>query len=57
MECKVQSATPPTTKWSKDGCAITNNSTFQDIFTNLGNNIYLCQLEIKVNEKKNFYFV
>uniref|UniRef100_A0A914C5C4 Ig-like domain-containing protein n=1 Tax=Acrobeloides nanus TaxID=290746 RepID=A0A914C5C4_9BILA len=47
MECKVKSLSRPTAKWSKDGVTLTMGSLYQDVFTDLGDNTYLCQLEIR----------
>lgn len=47
MECKVKSASKPTAKWSKDGTPLTMGSLYQDVFTDLGDSTFLCQLEIK----------
>ncbi|CAJ0936046.1 unnamed protein product, partial [Mesorhabditis belari] len=45
MECRVKSSTPPTAKWSKDGIPI-SGSQFHELFQDLGEQTYLCQLEI-----------
>uniref|UniRef100_A0A0K0G4T6 Twitchin n=1 Tax=Strongyloides venezuelensis TaxID=75913 RepID=A0A0K0G4T6_STRVS len=47
MECRVKSSSKPTAKWSKDGALLPIGGLFQDIFTDLGDNAYLCQLEIR----------
>uniref|UniRef100_A0A914Z2S4 Ig-like domain-containing protein n=1 Tax=Panagrolaimus superbus TaxID=310955 RepID=A0A914Z2S4_9BILA len=46
MECKVKSTSRPTAKWSKDGVPL-GGGNFKDVFTDLGDNVYLCQLEIR----------
>jgi hypothetical protein len=46
MECKVKSTSRPTAKWSKDGTPL-GGGNFKDVFTDLGDNVYLCQLEIR----------
>uniref|UniRef100_A0AC34RIM6 Twitchin n=1 Tax=Panagrolaimus sp. JU765 TaxID=591449 RepID=A0AC34RIM6_9BILA len=46
MECKVKSASKPTAKWSKDGISL-GGGNFKELFTDLGENMYLCQLEIR----------
>lgn len=48
MECKVKSLSKPTAKWSKDGIPLVG-SNFKELFTDLGDNMYLCQLEIRVS--------
>lgn len=48
MECKVKSQSRPSAKWSKDGVSLSMGSLYQDVFTDLGDNTYLCQLEIRV---------
>ncbi|CAJ0587388.1 unnamed protein product, partial [Mesorhabditis spiculigera] len=45
MECRVKSSTTPTAKWSKDGSPI-SGSQFHEVFQELGDSTYLCQLEI-----------
>uniref|UniRef100_A0AC35TY35 Ig-like domain-containing protein n=1 Tax=Rhabditophanes sp. KR3021 TaxID=114890 RepID=A0AC35TY35_9BILA len=47
MECKVKSPTKPTARWSKDGVALSIGGLYQDVFTDLGDGIYVCQLEIR----------
>jgi hypothetical protein len=47
MECKVKSASKPTARWSKDGVTLNMGGLYQDVFTDLGDNTYLCQLEIR----------
>lgn len=48
MECKVRSATRPVAKWSKNGTILSISGTFQDVFADLGDGTFLCQLEIRV---------
>lgn len=57
MECKVRSVSRPVAKWSKDGSALPTGSTFQDIFSDLGDGTFLCQLEIRVNFKINIFLI
>uniref|UniRef100_A0A7E4VU92 non-specific serine/threonine protein kinase n=1 Tax=Panagrellus redivivus TaxID=6233 RepID=A0A7E4VU92_PANRE len=47
MECKVKSLSRPTAKWSKDGVSLGGSGNFMDVFSDLGDNLYLCQLEIR----------
>uniref|UniRef100_A0A183CC48 Ig-like domain-containing protein n=1 Tax=Globodera pallida TaxID=36090 RepID=A0A183CC48_GLOPA len=47
MECKVKSSTRPTVKWSKDGAPLSMGSLYQDVFADLGDGTFLCQLEIR----------
>lgn len=47
MECRVKSATRPTARWTKDGAPLTMGALFQDVFADLGDSTYLCQLEIR----------
>ncbi|KAI1726537.1 immunoglobulin i-set domain-containing protein [Ditylenchus destructor] len=47
MECKVKSASRPTAKWSKDGTPLSMGALYQDVFADLGDGTFLCQLEIK----------
>ncbi|VDK77528.1 unnamed protein product [Cylicostephanus goldi] len=47
MECKVKSPTPPTAKWMKDGVPLQMGGLYHAIFTDLGDQTYLCQLEIR----------
>lgn len=49
MECRVKSTSKPVAKWFKDGTLLSIGGLFQDVFTDLGDNAYLCQLEIRVN--------
>lgn len=50
MECKVKSAFRPVAKWSKDGLPLSIGiGLYQDVFADLGDSIYLCQLEIRVS--------
>jgi hypothetical protein len=48
MECKVKSPSRPTAKWSKDGTPLPMGGMFQDVFADLGDGTFLCQLEIRV---------
>ncbi|CAI4226474.1 unnamed protein product [Auanema sp. JU1783] len=47
MECKVKSSTTPTAKWMKDGSPLSMGGLYHAIFTDLGDQTYLCQLEIR----------
>ncbi|PAV56319.1 hypothetical protein WR25_15733 [Diploscapter pachys] len=47
MECKVKSPTVPTAKWMKDGTPLTMGGLYHAIFSDLGDQTYLCQLEIR----------
>uniref|UniRef100_A0A0K0DSV5 Ig-like domain-containing protein n=1 Tax=Strongyloides stercoralis TaxID=6248 RepID=A0A0K0DSV5_STRER len=47
MECRVKSTSRPVAKWFKDGALLPIGGLFQDVFTDLGDNAYLCQLEIR----------
>ncbi|VDO68161.1 unnamed protein product [Heligmosomoides polygyrus] len=47
MECKVKSPTPPVAKWMKDGVPLQMGGLYHAIFTDLGDQTYLCQLEIR----------
>ncbi|KAK6747288.1 hypothetical protein RB195_000476 [Necator americanus] len=47
MECKVKSPTPPTAKWMKDGVPLQMGGLYHAIFADLGDQTYLCQLEIR----------
>lgn len=49
MECKVKSPSRPTAKWSKDGTPLSIGGLYQDLFTDLGDGTFLCQLEIRVS--------
>lgn len=48
MECKVKSPTRPQAKWSKDGVPLQMGALYQDVFADLGDGTFLCQLEIRV---------
>ena len=52
MECKVKSPTVPTAKWMKDGTPLTMGGLYHAIFSDLGDQTYLCQLEIRVGLAK-----
>lgn len=45
----MKSSTRPTAKWSKDGTPLVLGSMFKDVFADLGDGTYLCQLEIRVS--------
>ncbi|XGW29138.1 hypothetical protein V3C99_008720 [Haemonchus contortus] len=47
MECKVKSPTPPVAKWLKDGVPLQMGGLYHAIFVDLGDQTYLCQLEIR----------
>ncbi|KAJ1363943.1 Twitchin [Parelaphostrongylus tenuis] len=47
MECKVKSPTPPVAKWMKDGVPLQMGGLYHATFTDLGDQSYLCQLEIR----------
>lgn len=47
MECKVKSSSTPTAKWMKDGVALTLGGLYHAIFQDLGESVYLLQLEIR----------
>ncbi|CAD6199004.1 unnamed protein product [Caenorhabditis auriculariae] len=47
MECKVKSASTPTAKWMKDGVPLTMGGLFHAVFSDLGDQTFLCQLEIR----------
>ncbi|CAO4374097.1 unnamed protein product [Caenorhabditis nigoni] len=47
MECKVKSATTPVAKWMKDGVPLSMGGLYHAIFSDLGDQTYLCQLEIR----------
>uniref|UniRef100_A0A914NW80 Ig-like domain-containing protein n=1 Tax=Meloidogyne incognita TaxID=6306 RepID=A0A914NW80_MELIC len=47
MECKVKSLTRPQAKWSKDGVPLQMGGLYQDVFADLGDGTFLCQLEIR----------
>uniref|UniRef100_A0AC35U477 Twitchin n=1 Tax=Rhabditophanes sp. KR3021 TaxID=114890 RepID=A0AC35U477_9BILA len=47
MECKVKSTSKPSARWSKDGTPLSIGGLYQDIFTDCGDDTYLCQLEIR----------
>lgn len=50
MECKVKSLSRPVAKWSKDGISLSiGTGLYQDVFADLGDGTYLCQLEIRVS--------
>ncbi|RCN29622.1 immunoglobulin I-set domain protein [Ancylostoma caninum] len=47
MECKVKSPTPPVAKWMKDGVPLQMGGLYHAVFTDLGDQTFLCQLEIR----------
>ncbi|KJH43663.1 fibronectin type III domain protein [Dictyocaulus viviparus] len=47
MECKVKSSSPPVARWMKDGVPLQMGGLYHAIFTDLGDQTYLCQLEIR----------
>jgi hypothetical protein len=47
MECRVKSNTRPTSSWYKDGVSLTLGAVFNALFTDEGDQTYLCQLEIR----------
>ncbi|CAI5449672.1 unnamed protein product [Caenorhabditis angaria] len=47
MECKVKSSSTPVAKWMKDGSPLTMGGLYHAIFSDLGDQTYLCQLEIR----------
>uniref|UniRef100_A0A1I7U7A2 Ig-like domain-containing protein n=1 Tax=Caenorhabditis tropicalis TaxID=1561998 RepID=A0A1I7U7A2_9PELO len=47
MECKVKSASTPVAKWMKDGVPLSMGGLYHAIFSDLGDQTYLCQLEIR----------
>lgn len=47
MECKVKSPTPLVAKWMKDGVPLQMGGLYHATFTDLGDQTYLCQLEIR----------
>ncbi|GMR48821.1 hypothetical protein PMAYCL1PPCAC_19016, partial [Pristionchus mayeri] len=47
MECTVKSASVPTARWMKEGVPLSIGGIFHEAFTPLGDNTYLCQLEIR----------
>ncbi|TMS38630.1 hypothetical protein L596_005311 [Steinernema carpocapsae] len=49
MECRVKSASRPTARWMKDGVPISMGGVFHELFSDLGDGTFLCQLEIRVS--------
>ncbi|EGT49285.1 hypothetical protein CAEBREN_29721 [Caenorhabditis brenneri] len=49
MECKVKSASTPVAKWMKDGVPLNMGGLYHAIFSDLGDQTFLCQLEIRVS--------
>ncbi|ULT95623.1 hypothetical protein L3Y34_004374 [Caenorhabditis briggsae] len=47
MECKVKSASTPVAKWMKDGVPLSMGGLYHATFSDLGDQTYLCQLEIR----------
>uniref|UniRef100_A0A8R1HLR5 Ig-like domain-containing protein n=1 Tax=Caenorhabditis japonica TaxID=281687 RepID=A0A8R1HLR5_CAEJA len=47
MECKVKSSSTPVAKWMKDGVPLSMGGLYHAIFSDLGDQTYLCQLEIR----------
>ncbi|KAK0400071.1 hypothetical protein QR680_003339 [Steinernema hermaphroditum] len=47
MECRVKSASRPTARWMKDGVPISMGAVFHEVFADLGDGTFLCQLEIR----------